>query len=306
MGEVLESAGDSPGPEILRTRRLCRLAESFHTVGYYTPEIAQLTESGFRGWWHAYFGYRFAPLGAANVELVTSTAYNFAPRMVAKAIPSAWSVMSPEAVLERHRQLVAGALGRIFADSEHDATFAELAPLLREAVTGLPVPGRPLFAAHAALEWPSAMWEFGDDRLDAWHACTLIREYRFDGHNAALLAADVDAVGAHVLMAAFGHGRPDVIERIRGWDETEWAAAVEKLVERGWIVPDTVAAPEFTELGRTSRAAIERDTDSLARAILDPLSDGEAERLHDLLASVVEVLITSGEVAGVWPPPTVL
>ena len=35
---------------------------------------------------------------------------------------------------------------------------------------------RPLYAAHAELDWPD------EPQLVLWHAVTLLREYRGDGH----------------------------------------------------------------------------------------------------------------------------
>ena len=50
----------------------------------------------------------------------------------------------------------------------------------RERAQAAPPDGRALFAANAALDWP-------DDPLDVlWHAATLLREHRGDGHVALL------------------------------------------------------------------------------------------------------------------------
>ncbi len=46
--------------------------------------------------------------------------------------------------------------------------------------------GRPLYAAHAELPWPD------EPHLVLWHAVTLLREYRGDGHVAALLGCRRD------------------------------------------------------------------------------------------------------------------
>ena len=62
--------------------------------------------------------------------------------------------------------------------------MAELAGLLREACTVLRAPeGRPLYAGHADLPWPD------EPLLELWHAASLLREHRGDGHIAALLHA---------------------------------------------------------------------------------------------------------------------
>src|SRR5690606_39515853 len=61
----------------------------------------------------------------------------------------------------------------------------ELAALVREAAELCPPEGRPLFAAHADLPWP-------DGPVAAvWHGATLLREFRGDGHVAALVAEEI-------------------------------------------------------------------------------------------------------------------
>ena len=84
-------------------RRFARAAEPLHSCAYYADEIRRFTELGFSGWWHAYFAYRSAPMGAASAKEVTAAFYNFAPRMVQKAVPNCWEVMSPVDV-RRNRQ----------------------------------------------------------------------------------------------------------------------------------------------------------------------------------------------------------
>ena len=289
------TAAEPEAPALL-ARHVARAAESVHCVGYYTAEIRTLGDRGFSGWWHAYFGYRFAPLGRASANLVAATAYNFAPRMVARAVPSTWDVLEPDALLDAHRSLVSAALQRIFGGGLFANEIAEAAALARAAVTDLPLAGRPLFAAHAQLEWP-------DDPLMAlWHACTLVREYRFDGHNMTLGAAGIDGVECHALMAAFGHGNQATIEGIRGWTKDEWDAGVQRLEHRGWLDGDG----QFTPEGREARAGVERGTDQRSVALVDNLGLVAAGRLIDLLKPIAGHLVSTGEVAGVWPPPAVM
>ncbi len=295
-----------PVAAALLARHVARAAESVHCVGYYTAEIRTLTDMrfsgrglsgrGFSGWWHAYFGYRFAPLGRASANVVTATAYNFAPRMVARAVPSTWDVLEPDALIDAHRSLVSSAMQRIFADGLLGPEIAEAAVLARTAVTDLPLAGRPLFAAHAQLDWPD------DPCMALWHACTLIREYRFDGHNMTLGAAGIDGVECHALMAAFGHGNQATIEGIRGWTKDEWDAGVQRLQRRGWLDGDG----QFTPEGREARAGVERGTDQRSVGLVDNLGPAAAERLIDLLRPIAGHLVSSGEVAGVWPPPAVM
>ena len=106
--------------------------------------------------------------------------------MVERAVPGVWQIMSPERVLERRRDLVAEAFDRIWADDRLAATLAEAGPLAREAVAEVEIEARPLAATFAGLDWPD-----GSRSLELWHACTLWREYRGDGHNIALASAEM-------------------------------------------------------------------------------------------------------------------
>lgn len=283
-------------PEALRvTRRLARAAETVHGLSYYGPEINRFTDDGFRGWWHAYFAYRLAPAGPVNQATATALFYNFAPRMVARAVPGIWDIMTPEQVLERRAELVGQIIERVFGDGEHHETVVEAAELATEAVSDLNLEARPLAAAHTELSWPDG------DAMALWHATTVWREYRGDSHNIALAAAGIDGPASHLLMIASGRGNRAIIGKIRGWKDEEWEHSAAELQDRGVIDE----AGGFTERGAAFRAEIEDNTDRLSSAPLLTLGIKRAERLSALMGSLSEFLKASGEVAGAWPPPTV-
>lgn len=287
----------TPEPSEAQARRLSRSVEAIHTLTYYSPEISRLTDEGFRGWWHAYFAYRAAPMGPVDVPVVVATFYNFAPRMVARAVPGVWQIMSPERVLARRQELVAETLERVWGDGRLDAEIAEAADLALAAVSAIETEARPLAAAHAALGAPGQ-----SPALDLWHACTVWREYRGDGHNIALAAAGIDGLEAHLLMAAHGRGNQATITGIRGWTAEEWAAAAGRLADRGILDADGA----YTEAGRSFRSGIEAATDDLSARPVHTIGPDRAARLQDLLATLSADLLASGAVPGVWPPPTVL
>jgi Helix-turn-helix family len=274
-------------------RQLSRLFEPYHSIAYYCPEITRFTDAGFRGWWHAYFAYRSAPLGVVPASVVAATFYNFAPRMVARAIPGAWEVLPPEQVLALRLEVVDEALRRVLGERTGDGSLARAAQLARRAVEGCDVAGRPLYAAHAARAWPDR------PHLELWWACTLLREHRGDGHGVALAAADVDGTACHVLMVAQGHGNRASILPIRGWTNQEWAAATARLEARGWLD----AAGAFTAKGRRARQAIEAHTDALASEPLRRLGPDGVTELDRLITPYVHVLREHGNVPGRWPPP---
>ena len=62
--------------------------------------------------------------------------------------------------------------------------FAHSAAIVRRTAEAIPnADGRPLYAGHAELDWPDTPY------AQLWHAITLLREYRGDGHIAALVDA---------------------------------------------------------------------------------------------------------------------
>ncbi len=73
-------------PRPLGPRDISHVFTPFHNVVYYTPETKAFIDAGMRGWWMSYFAYRAAPMGAVPAEVVMATFYNFAPRMVQRAV----------------------------------------------------------------------------------------------------------------------------------------------------------------------------------------------------------------------------
>jgi hypothetical protein len=277
-------------------RQLSKMFEPYHALAYYCPEIGGFGAAGFRGWWHAYFAYRSAPLGPVPAAVVAAAFYNFAPRMVARAIPGAWSLLAPEQVLALRLGLVDRALRRVLGDRIDDPGLAQAARLARHAAEGCDAAGRPLYAAHDTRDWPD------DPHLALWWACTLLREHRGEGHSVALAAAEVDGTACHLLMVAQGHGNRASILPIRGWTDEEWTAAAARLEARGWLD----RAGGFTAEGRRAREAIEAHTDRLASEPARRLGpDGVAELVR-LMEPYVTLFHERGDVPGRWPPPHML
>ncbi|NUS50177.1 MAG: hypothetical protein HOQ22_03945, partial [Nocardioidaceae bacterium] len=161
--------------------------------------------------------------------------------------------------------------------------LAEAVGLAREVCAGLGAAGRPLYAAHADLPWPD------DDLTAIWHAGTLVREHRGDGHVAVLQQAGLDPVEATVL-GGLHSGTTRFLRKTRGWTDDEYDAASARLRERGLL--DEEGA--FTEAGRAFRTTIEDDTDRLALAGWSHAGPAAATRLHELLAPLREQVLASG------------
>ena len=116
-------------------RQLSKTFEPYHAIAYYCPEVAAFTDAGFRGWWHAYFAYRSAPLGVVPAPVVAAAFYNFAPRMVARALPGAWAILAPEDVLALRLEVVDRALRRVLGEPSR-AARSPAAPSTRPTTPG--------------------------------------------------------------------------------------------------------------------------------------------------------------------------
>jgi len=92
-------------------RALWVRAETVQAVTYFADESrAAAASCGMKGFWMGYFGFRAAPLGAVPADVVTDAFYNFAPRMVERAIPDAWSFATPESLVRARSRAAMAAL----------------------------------------------------------------------------------------------------------------------------------------------------------------------------------------------------
>jgi hypothetical protein len=206
--------------------------------------------------------------------------------MVHRAIPDAWGFATPAEVLAARLGGADAALRRLLGAWVEGSEVAEAADLARQAMEGRDPAGRPLFAAHATLPWPE------EPHLALWHAATLYREFRGDGHVACLLVEDIDGCEAHVLAAAAGQLPGSVLREYRGWSEEEWSAAAARLQSRGWLEGDET----LTGQGRAARDAREQRTDELAMAPWHHLGADACARLLGLLDRPVRLVVERGGV----------
>jgi hypothetical protein len=223
-----------------------------------------------------YFASRSAAMGAAPADVVVATFFNFNPALIHRVIPAAWDIVSPEQMLAARLEAVDMSLRQAWGDDvggSHVREAAELARRAAERACGRPQ-GRPLFAGHAALPWPDA------PHLVLWHAQTLLREYRGDGHVALLLTEGLDGLGALITHAATGSIPAEALRASRAWSEPEWAAGVASARAQGWLAD----GPQLTlsEAGRTRRQSIEDRTDELACHPYEAIGEDGCARLIEL------------------------
>jgi hypothetical protein len=258
-------------------RKAHKTLEPLHVVAYFSPEATDAYRAtGARGL-QSYFGVRSAPMGIVAPEVVVASFYNFAPYVVARAVPSVWDATTPEALFQARLDGVDATYRRILGDDVVSSSeMAEAAAIAREAATGLAMEGRPLFAGHARLDWPEPA------HLQLFHAQTLLREHRGDGHVAALALARLDGVEAlvtHLGLAGPGGSMPlQMVRATRGWTDEDWDAGVARTKARGLVGGDGAC----TDAGRALRESIEAQTDAAALEPYERLGTERTNRLRDL------------------------
>ena len=275
----------------MEPRELWQRFETVHAVTYFAPECRDAHEAaGLKGFWMGYFAGRAAPLGAAGPEVVGALFYNFTPARAARALPEAWSIAGPDAALAARADGARAALQRALADVE-PAGITEAAELAAAAARTAIPDGRALFAANAALPWPS-------EPLDVlWHAATLLREHRGDGHVALLTASGLSGRECNVFQSAAGNVPREMIERARDYDDAEWQAVVEGLAARGLMTSDGA----LTAAGAALRQQLEDRTDELALAGYVGLDDAELARLIELLTPIAAAVVATGDIPAATP-----
>lgn len=255
-------------------RRCHNAVNPLHSTVYFSPDYAkELAGIGVEDTSAAYFAGRAAALGAVGPGAVTATFYNFSHELIARHLPAVWDTASPATVLDARMRAVDATLRRLLGDAVTSPEMAEAARLALRATEACSRPARPLYAAHADLPVPE------EPHLAFWHAATLLREHRGDGHLTALLSAGLDPLEALVSHTATGKGMsPRWILASRGWRRTDWEAASDRLRERGLLDADG----ELTAAGTALRADLEEHTDRLDLAPYEHLGEPGVERLTEL------------------------
>jgi Helix-turn-helix family len=263
-------------------RALWQRIETIHAVTYFDPLATEATTAaGLTGFWMGYFGARAAPMGAVGAGVVEATFFNFAPGFVRRWVPDIWERSSPATLLEARSDAAARSLRAISPDVD---TLADaIGDDLARAVERCSPAGRPLFAANREAPVP-------DDPVAAlWQYCTSLREHRGDGHVAALTAAGLDGLEAHVLIALDGGTSAEDLQKTRGWTSDDWDGAARRCEEQG-----LVAAGTLTEAGQRLRAEVEATTDRLATVPFAALTEPDRAALLDALEPVAVAVSRSG------------
>ncbi len=269
---------------------------------YFTPDAPpEYAKVGVTRNRSGYFGSRVAAMGAVSAEVVIATFYNFNPALVRHAMAGLWSgdassttqtattqtATTPAAMLAARLRAVDVSLSRAFGDELlGSARLAEAANTVRRAalIACERPEGRPLFAAHAALPWPD------EPHLALWHGQTLLREFRGDGHIAALTIEGLSGLDALVSHAASGDVPAAALQATRAWSDDEWAAGIESMAQRGLVNSDG----SFTDDGRAQRQRLEETTDRLAVEPWAALGEDTCNAVRAIGKELTEAVMAAG------------
>lgn len=266
-------------------RELRDAIEPFHSMCYFAPELRSpyVDVHGMHPW-ASYFAQRACPMGSVSAEVVTATFYGFNPRLVERSIPIVWSKITPEEAWVARIAGVEATLDRLLADQVGGDAVGEAVTLAGTALSALQPGGRPLGAAHASMPVPER------PILALWHHVAAIREYRGDGHVAALVAHSVDPIESLVTAGSYSNLSPSSHRRNRGWTEEDWEAATERCRDKGWISTDGAS----TVAGDDLRRSIEATTDATMASMLAALGERGATRLGGLVGSLSSAVVAGG------------
>jgi len=257
-------------------RRTWRTLEPYHAAIYFAPEApAAYAELGVTDAMSGYFASRAAPMGAVGAEVVAATFFNFDHGFVRRCMDGVWDAASPAQMVQARLDAADRILTRHVVSAPGADRIPRAAELARIAAEDAceRLDGRPLFAGLTSLEWPD------EPHLVLWHAQTLLREFRGDGHIIALADAEVDGCESLVTHGASGDVPSRVLKSSRRRTDADWDAAVARLQERGWLTTQAT----FTDVGRAARTAIEDATDRLAFAPYATLGEERCAELRQIV-----------------------
>ncbi|GAA1701459.1 hypothetical protein GCM10009745_55700 [Kribbella yunnanensis] len=250
------------------------LLEPIHLVTYMSDEPNEAMEAiGFdsANYWPLYFAGRAAPLGQVPAAVVDAIFYNFAPGMADEFYTGVWDITTPSEALAAREAGCVAALRRILGPLADTPAVARAADLALRLAMSAPVEGRPLYAGLRSIAVPV------EPLARLWHAATLLREHRGDGHNAALVAAGIDGQEAHVFAALDSGMKPREYGRLDPLSDAELETVVARLRDRG-LVDSTDG---FTAAGRELKDRIEEQTDAAAAPAYASLTPEELDQFID-------------------------
>ncbi|WP_455360108.1 SCO6745 family protein [Streptomyces sp. SYSU K21746] len=268
-------------------RRCLDELNSLHATIYFAPDLGEeLAAHGVDDPMAVYLAGRAAPWGAVGAGPVAAAFNGLKYELIARHLPRLWTLVAPDAVVALRLRAADAVLRRYLGEAALGSPeMTEAAGLAVRALQACVPRGRPMYAAHADHPVPDA------PHLALWHAATLLREYRGDGHVTALTTAGIVGLDALVSHSAGSDGLPKefVMER-HGWTAEDWAAAEGRLRARGLMDADGRLTPQ----GVLARERLEEETDRLDSAPYEHLGAAGVARLTELVGSFTATAAAAG------------
>lgn len=279
-GEVRALDWSSPG------RRLRDAIEPLATICFWSEPVYDAYAALGLDFLQGYVYGRGCPLGDASPSVVAAAFGVFEPGLVADLFASGRAVCSVEDVRAAKEHGAVAALTTVLGSPDSIDGLADVVAVLRRACDAADPTGRALHAGLAGLDWPS------DLLGQLWHACSILREHRGDGHLAALVAAGLDGVQANELTELWVGWDPLSYTGSRAWAPERMAAGTSELEGRGWVRDGAL-----TDEGLRVRRELEEATDRAAAAAVDAIAD-DLDRVLPLLERWSSQVVEHG-----WFPP---
>ncbi|KQT94364.1 hypothetical protein ASG49_05645 [Marmoricola sp. Leaf446] len=264
-------------------RRLRDAIEPLATICFWSEpaydEYAALGLDFLQGYVYS----RASVLGDVEPRVASAAFGVFEPGLVADLFASARSTASVDDVRAAKERGAVTALRECLGEPEE---LAEVVAVLRRACEAADPTGRALHAGLTGLAWP-------EDLLgQLWHACTILREHRGDGHLATLVASGVDGVQANQLTELWVGWDALSYTGSRAWSPEAMDAGTGTLAERGWV-----ADGRLTDAGRAFREDLEATTDLTVAAAVAAIGD-DLDRVVARLDAWAQQVVDRG-----WFPP---
>ncbi|WP_096288737.1 hypothetical protein [Glutamicibacter sp. BW80] len=233
-----------------------------------------------------YLAGRLSPAGIVSGNGASSLLYSFSAAMLNRRVPLVWDAISPAAAIEARFVAIDRTLTEYLpADLISGESMVLAASLARKAADACAAEGRPMFGALKNIEYPEPAY------LALWHACTLLREYRGDGHIDVLREHGLSGIQSLVFHSSTPMGMPmEVVREKRGWSVKDWTDAAQSLASLGLLN----GAGQITDKGLALHWSIESETDTGSRQPFESLGITDTRALSDLMQPMVRAMVSNG------------
>ncbi len=252
--------GAAPTPEPATPARALRDAiEPIAAVSFWSKHVHDAYAARGLDFLHGYVWGRASAMGEPRGSVVAAAFGVFEPTLIATLYDAARAAVPLADIRAATEEGAAATLEQVLGRPDG---LVEVVKKLRHGLDAADDTARPLFAGLSGLSWPQT------PMAKLWHATTMLRELRGDGHLAAMVAAGVTGLEANILTELRIGFEPLAYTSTRGWPIEAMEAATDALTARG-----LVADGALTGKGAALRDEIEAVTDRMMAPVVDALGD---------------------------------